>query len=116
VIAGVSSALGCNEDRQQECHAFVEAVKPLEAPAGNEKMVPTLDAVNGVKKQVESLKLQDQPLVIYRSNYVKTLAVLVNTLEVKSSSMPPDGADDVIKKNLKEARADAADVRKYCSN
>jgi hypothetical protein len=116
VVVGVLSALGCNEDRQQECRGFVEALKPLDAPDGSEKVIPSLDAVNAVKKQVEALKLQDQPLQIYRGNYVKTLAVLVNTLEVKSSSMPPDGADDVIRKNLKEARADAADVRKYCSN
>ncbi len=107
---------GCNEQRQHECASFADAVKPLDAAGGNEKVFPSLETVKAVKQQVEGMKLEDQPLRVYRENYVKTLVVLANTLEVKGSSMPPDGADDVIKKSLKEARADAADVRRYCAN
>ena len=109
---------GCDEQRQRECQELVGAMQPLDAPEGATKVasaIPTLDAVRGVKSGVEHMTFHDQPLAIYAQNYEKTLSVLANTLEVKSSSMPPDGVDEVIKKNLKEARADADDVRRYCA-
>ncbi len=36
-------------------------------------------------------------------------------MALKTSSSAPDGTDDVIKKKLKEARADADDVKRYCA-
>jgi hypothetical protein len=104
-IAVCLVSLSCNEERQRACNA----------PEGGEKVIPPREAVAAVEKQVESLKLEDQPLRIYAENYLKTLAVLSNTMDLKSSSSPPDGTDDVIKKNLKEARTQADDVKRYCA-
>jgi hypothetical protein len=109
------SSAACNEDRQRECQALVAAMKPIDAPDGNERAVPSLETVTSVKKEVEALKPSDHPLHIHADNYAKTLSVLANTLALKTSSSPPDGTDDVIKKNLKDARAQAADVRRYCA-
>jgi hypothetical protein len=114
-IAVCLVSLSCNEERQRACNALVLAMKPIEAPEGGEKVIPPREAVAAVEKQVESLKLEDQPLRIYAENYLKTLAVLSNTMDLKSSSSPPDGTDDVIKKNLKEARTQADDVKRYCA-
>ena len=43
------------------------------------------------------------------------LGILSGTLQLKASPNPPDGTDDVIKKNLKSARTDASDVQRYCA-
>lgn len=107
--------VSCNEERQRECSALALAMKPIEAQDGGEKVLPTREAVGAVKRQVESLKLEDQPLRIYAENYRKTLAILSDTMDLKMSSSPPDGTDDVIKRKLKEARADADDVKRYCA-
>jgi hypothetical protein len=112
VLAFLSVA--CNEDRRRECQALVVAMKPIDAPDGNEKAIPSLETVTSVKKEVEALKPTDHPLHIHADNYAKTLSVLANTLALKTSSSAPDGTDDVIKKNLKLARAQADDVRRYC--
>jgi hypothetical protein len=105
----------CDEQRRRDCDALVAATKPLEAREGSEKALPTLETVEGVKKQVESMKVSDHTLSIHVQNYVKTLGVLSSTVALKSSSSSPDGTDDVIRKNLKEARSEANDVKRYCA-
>jgi hypothetical protein len=77
--------------------------------------VPTADAVDRVKTQVEGLKLTDQALGVYAKNYTKTLTVLASTLRLKEAPEAPDGTSDVIKTNLKEARTDKADAVRYCA-
>jgi hypothetical protein len=111
----VLSVIACDEQRRHDCDALVAAMKPLDAPDGNEKIVPTLETVDAVKKQVQAMKVGDHTLSIHVQNYAKTLGVLSNTLALKSSSSPPDGTDDVIRRNLKEARSEANDVKRYCA-
>ncbi len=117
VLAAATAVAGvaCDEQRQKECSAFTAAMEPIEAPDGNDKVVPSLETVAAVKKHVEALKPRDQPLQIYAENSVKTLAILSSTLEVRASSSPPDGTDDVIRRSLREARAEARDVKRYCA-
>jgi hypothetical protein len=107
VIAIATS--GCDAERKQECSQFLGAMKPLD------EGTPSSDTVDSVSKQVASIKFQDQPLGVYAENYRKTLTVLSNTLKLKASGTAPDGTDDVIKKNLSEARTDKDDVQRYCS-
>jgi hypothetical protein len=107
LVAVVTS--GCDNERKQECSQFLSAMKPLD------EGTPSADTVDTVAKQVAAIKFQDQPLGVYAENYGKTLKVLSNTLQLKASGSPPDGTDDVIKKNLKEARTDKDDVQRYCS-
>jgi hypothetical protein len=108
-LVAALAASGCDNERKQECSQFLSAMKPL-----NEG-TPSADTVDSVSKQVASIKFQDQPLGVYADNYRKTLGVLSNTLKLKASGSSPDGTDDVIKKNLKEARTDKDDVQRYCS-
>jgi hypothetical protein len=105
----VLGAGGCNEQRKQECDRFLAATKPLD------QGTPTVEMVESVKKQVDGIQFTDQTLGIYAKNYKATLTVLSSTLQLKASPNPPDGTDDVIKKNLKSVRTDAADVQKYCA-
>ena len=103
------AASGCDNARKQECSQFLGAMKPLD------EGTPSADTVDSVSKQVAAMKFQDQPLGVYATNYRKTLDVLSSTLKLKASGSAPDGTDDVIKKNLKEARTDKEDVQRYCS-
>jgi hypothetical protein len=108
-------SIACDEQRRRECDALVVAMKPLDAHEGNEKALPTLETVDGVKKQAESMKVSDHTLTIHVQNYVKILGVLSSTLALKSSSSPPDGTNDVIRTNLQQARSEASDVKRYCA-
>jgi hypothetical protein len=103
------AAAGCDNQRKQECSQFLGAMKPLD------EGMPSADTVDTVSKQVGAMKFQDQPLGVYATNYRKTLDVLSSTLKLKASGSAPDGTDDVIKKNLKEARTDKEDVQRYCA-
>jgi hypothetical protein len=103
------AASGCDAERKQECSQFLSAMKPLD------NGTPSVDTVDNVSRQVGSIKFQDQPLGVYAVNYRKTLGVLSNTLKLKASGSAPDGTDDVVKNNLKEARTDRDDVQRYCS-
>jgi hypothetical protein len=103
------AASGCDNERKQECSQFLSVMKPLNDGT------PSADTVDNVSKQVGALKFQDQPLSVYATNYRKTLDVLSSTLKLKASGSAPDGTDDVIKTNLKEARTDREDVQRYCS-
>jgi hypothetical protein len=100
---------GCNAERKQECDKFLAATKPLD------QGTPTVEMVESVKKQIGAIQFTDQTLGIYAKNYDKTLGILSGTLQLKASPNPPDGTDDVIKKNLKSARTDASDVQRYCA-
>jgi hypothetical protein len=103
------SLLACNTERKQECDKFLSAMKPLD------EVQPTADAVDRVHRDVTSIAFQDQPLGVYAKNYGTTLTVLSSTLKLKATPSPPDGTDDVIKENLKEAKTDRDDVQRYCS-
>jgi hypothetical protein len=108
-LGGVS---GCNAQRKQECDAFLSAMTPLQ------EGTPNGETVDRVRDGVSALELQDQPLHEYATNYKNTLAVLSGTLKLKAGAGPdgpPDGTEEVIKKNLKEARTDREDVARYCT-
>ena len=61
--------------------------------------------------------VRGRPLREYAKNYKKTLDRLSNTLKLKATAGPdpPDGTDEVIKQNLKDARTDSDDVARYCA-
>jgi hypothetical protein len=99
----------CNEQRNQECARFLTAMKPLD------QGTPCADVVDSVATQVDGLHLQDDTLHIYATNYLATLRVLSSTLKLKADPGAPDGTDDVIKSNLKNARTDANDVARFCT-
>ncbi len=104
---------GCNTQRKQDCDKFLAAMGPMQGDAP-----PSADAVDRVHDAVGALSLQDEPLREYATNYKNTLTVLSNTLKLKAGAGPdgpPDGTEDVIKKNVKEARTDASDIARYCS-
>jgi hypothetical protein len=105
----VLAIAGCNEQRKQECDRLLAATKPLD------QGMPSADVVESVARQVDSLHLQDETLSIYATNYLATLRVLSNTLQLKADPNAPDGTDDVIKTNLKNARTDASDIARFCT-
>ncbi len=107
--AAVGSLGACDDARAKECDALLGAMKPLD------QGTPTADTVRGVMKQLDGLALHDQPLAVYAKNYRQTLTVLAATLDLAAGSSAPDGTQDVIKKNLKEARTDRDDVQRLCS-
>jgi hypothetical protein len=109
-MAAVSGTLaGCNAERKAECDRFMQAMRPLS------EGTPTTDAVHRVESDVAAIHFEDQALGVYAKNYTKTLTILSTTLELKAGPTPPDGTDDVIKTNLKEARTDAEDTARYCA-
>lgn len=99
----------CNPQRQQDCEKIVSTMKELDEGSPN---AATVDRVN---KAVEALQIQDQPLQIYATNYRATLSGLSSSLRLNESPTAPDGTDEVIKSQLKEARTDSVDVQRYCS-
>jgi hypothetical protein len=103
---------GCDSQRKQDCAKFLPAM------SGMETGVPSVETVNQVLTSVGGIQFADEPLKEYATNYKNTLTVLSNTLNLKSSAGPdgpPDGTEDVIKQNLKEARTDFDDISRYCS-
>jgi hypothetical protein len=115
VVAAVAVAtfglmnLTCNAERKQQCDKFLAAMQPLAAGT------PSAAVVDRVRAEVDAVQFQDQPLREYAKNYKETLTVLSSTLLVKDTTSAPEGIDDVIKTKLKEARTDADDVARYCS-
>jgi hypothetical protein len=110
--ATLATLAGCNTQRKQDCEKFLPAMTPLQ------EGMPTSDAVDRVHDSVAAVQFEDEPLREYATNYKNTLAVLSNTLKLKATAGPdgpPDGTDDVIKRNLKEARTDFDDVSRYCA-
>jgi hypothetical protein len=100
---------GCNPERKAECERLMNAMKPVS------DSVPTADGVDSAKASVAAIKFEDQTLGVYAKNYSQTLTVLSSTLRLKTSPDAPDGTDDVIKRNLQEARTDAQDTARYCA-
>jgi hypothetical protein len=115
VVCAATLALlsGCpNATRKQDCEKFLSAMTPMQGD------VPTVDAVDRTHDSVASIQFEDEPLREYSTNYKNTLAVLSSTLRLKATAGPdgpPDGTDDVIKRNLKDARTDFDDVSRYCA-
>jgi hypothetical protein len=105
-------ATGCNTQRKQDCDKFLPVMAPIQ------EGMPTADTVDRVHDSVAALTIDDQPLREYATNYKNTLTVLSNTLKLKAGAGPdgpPDGTEDVIKKNLKDARTDFDDISRYCA-
>jgi hypothetical protein len=100
---------GCNPERKAECEQLMAAMKPVS------DAVPTADGVDSAKASVAAIKFSDQTLGVYAKNYSQTLTVLSSTLRLKSGPDAPDGTEDVIKRNLAEARTDAKDTARYCA-
>jgi hypothetical protein len=114
VVCAATLALlaGCNTQRKQDCDKFLTAMGPMQGGT------PSVDAIDRVYDDVASIQFGDEPLREYATNYKNTLTVLSNTLKLKASAGPdgpPDGTDDVIKENLKEARTDFDDTTRYCA-
>jgi hypothetical protein len=112
VAAAAAGATGCDTQRKQDCDKFLPAIAPLQEGA------PTPDAVDHVHDVVTAMKIEDQPLGVYAKNYANTLTVLSSTLKLKATAGPdgpPNGTEDVIKKNLKEVRTDFDDISRYCA-
>ena len=108
----LGALVACNAERQQECEKFTSAMSPMQGDT------PSADTVDRVRESVETIQFQDEPLHEYAKNYKATLTVLSNTLNLKTTAGPdgpPDGTDNVIKANLKEARTDYDDIARYCS-
>ncbi len=108
----LGALVGCNTERKQECEKFLSAMGPIEGDT------PSQDTVDRVFQGLDSVQFQDEPLREYAKNYKTTLTILSNTLKLKSTAGddgPPDGTEDVIKTNLKEARTDYDDISRYCS-
>jgi hypothetical protein len=112
VVFFVVALAACNTVRKQECEKFLSAMSPMQEDT------PSIETVDRVRESVESMQFQDEPLHEYGKNYRGTLTVLSSTLKLKSTAGPdgpPDGTDDVIKTNLKDARTDYDDISRYCS-
>ena len=104
---------GCNTTRKQDCEKFLPAMSPMQGGTR-----PSADAVDRVHETVAAIQFEDEPLREYATNYKNTLAVLSNTMKLKAGAGPdgpPDGTDDVIKQNLKDARTDFDDISRYCA-
>jgi hypothetical protein len=112
-LLGPLGLVGCNEQRKQECDKLLAAMAPLK------EGTPTSEVVDKANADVGAMTFQDQPLGVYAKNYEQTLSVLSNTIKLKenapSADAVPDGTQDVIKKNLAEARTDDADITRYCA-
>jgi hypothetical protein len=115
-VAGLVGALawlaGCNTQRKQDCGTFLTAMSPMQGGT------PSVDVVDRVHDSVAGAAFGDEPLREYATNYKNTLTVLSNTLKLKAAAGPdgpPDGTENVIKQNLKEARTDFDDITRYCS-
>ena len=103
---------GCDSQRKQDCAKFLPAM------SGMATGVPSVETVDQVLTSVGGIQFADEPLKEYATNYKNTLTVLSNTLKLKAGAGPdgpPDGTEDVIKQNLKEARTDFDDISRYCS-
>ena len=112
VVVLFGALVACNTERKQECEKFLSAMGPIQSDT------PTGDTVDRVFQSMDSTQFQDEPLYEYAKNYKATLTVLSNTLKLKANAGPdgpPDGTDEVIKTNLKEARTDFDDVSRYCA-
>ena len=110
--AALAALAGCNSTRKQDCEKFLTAMSPMQSE------VPSMDAVDRTHDNVAAIQFEDEPLREYSTNYKNTLSVLSNTLRLKASAGPdgpPDGTDDVIKQNYKEARTDLDDITRYCA-
>jgi hypothetical protein len=110
--ATLAALAGCNTPRKQDCEKFLTAMSPMQGDA------PSADAVDRTHNNVAAIQFEDEPLREYSTNYRNTLAVLSSTLRLKANAGPdgpPDGTDDVIKRNYKEAATDFDDVSRYCA-
>jgi hypothetical protein len=113
VVVLFGALVACNTERKQECEKFLSAASPIQSDN-----TPSGDTVDRLFQSMDSTQFQDEPLREYSKNYKATLTVLSNTLKLKATAGPdgpPDGTDDVIKTNLKEARTDVDDVSRYCA-
>jgi hypothetical protein len=112
VCAVVAALAGCNSQRKQDCDKFLTAMAPMQGDA------PSVDAVDRTHDSVAAIQFEDEPLREYATNYKNTLTVLSSTLKLQGSAGPdgpPDGTDDVIKRNYKDARTDFDDISRYCA-
>ena len=110
--ATLTALCGCNTQRKQDCDKFLTAMAPMQGGT------PSVDAIDRVHDGVAGIQFEDEPLREYATNYKNTLSVLSNTLKLKAGAGPdgpPDGTDDVIKQNLKDARTDFDDITRYCA-
>jgi hypothetical protein len=110
--ATLTALCGCNTQRKQDCDKFLTAMGPMKGGT------PSVDAIDRVHDDVAGIQFEDEPLREYATNYKNTLSVLSSTLKLKAGAGPdgpPDGTDDVIKQNLKDARTDFDDITRYCA-
>ena len=113
VCAATLAALaGCDTTRKVDCEKFLPVMTPMQSDS------PSVDIVERTFASVAAIKFEDEPLREYSTNYKNTLSVLSNTLKLRANAGPdgpPDGTDDVIKRNLKEVHTDFDDISRYCA-
>ncbi len=105
----LASVTACNAERQQECDKLLTAMKPLDQGA------LSAETVDRIRASLAALQFQDEPLREYARNASATLTVLSNTLGLQADDAAPDGTNDVVKDNTKQARGERDDVARYCS-
>jgi len=111
-VGACLATLGCNTQRKQDCEKFLTAMSPMGGDT------PSVDVIDRVHDSVAAVQFEDEPLKEYATNYKNTLTILSNTMKLKAGAGPdgpPDGTDDVIKQNLKEARTDFDDITRHCA-
>jgi hypothetical protein len=117
LAASLATLAGCDTQRKQDCDKFLSAMTPIGGSAAG-PAAPAADAIDGVHDAVAGMQFVDVPLREYATNYKNTLTVLSSTLKLKAAAGPdgpPNGTEDVIKQNVKDARTDYDDVTRYCS-
>ncbi len=109
-VLALGALAGCNAaERKKECDQLLTVTQPLETGT------PSADGVDRARASVSAIQFQDEPLREYASNVQHTLTVLANSLRLQASPSPPDGTDDLVKAQLKEAHEEYGDVTRYCA-
>ncbi len=99
----------CDTERKKECTQLTSVLTPLDDAA------PTSASVGRLRAAIDAQTLADEPLHEYAGTLNRTLGILASTLALKEGASPPDGTDDVVQTNLKQARAARDDVTHYCA-
>lgn len=109
LVLGVLVLAGCNSERKQECDKLLTALRPMDDSS------PTSSTLGRMKSDIAAIHFQDQPLSVYAHNYERSLTMLEATTKLKEGSSPPEGTDELLKTQLKKARTDRDDIKRYCS-
>jgi hypothetical protein len=111
-VLTVSTFIGCNQERSQECARFLTTVQPLERGS------PNAEGADQVQATLGSISWQDVPMREYASATKETLHALSNTLKLQADPSDPEDTDQLVKTKVKELqmelRGEHAEVVRYC--